>query len=855
MFNRHSKLLQISLLSVAIVSMVILAQRLLVNDQTIDWALLTPVRRLLSKVSCVMQASCQPVQYLQASKATTAAPVFLPATLFQGVTAGEGIALSGPTLSPVITNTGVLSVQGQTGAITLTGTGISIAGTHLLNTGVLSLQGVAGNVSLTGGDGVTVTGTTITNAGVLSVQGQTGAVSLTGGTGISVSGTTISNTGVTSLQGQSGDVSFTAGSGITITGTTISSQSQIQNLTTNGVVYASGSSTLASLTPGTAGFVLASNGPSQPPSWVASSLNNSFAAITSDTNTQAAMLVGTGASLDFSGTGTINASSLLGSTWAAPGAIGTGTPTTGAFTSLSGTSITGTTFNGLTITNTGSNTLTIATGKSLTVSTTLTLSGTDGTSFTLPSASDTLVGRTSTDTLTNKTIAAGSNTITGLTNSNLSGSAGISNGNLANSSVTVTAGTGLSGGGSVSLGSSVTLNNAGVLSLTSTQATVSAATGNVTISLPQNIDTNASPTFAGVHLTSLTNQLILGNGNIGTLTLGSLTANRTYTLPDSTGTICLVEAGNCAGSGTGVTTAGGSTNRSAKFTASQAIGNGSISDQYGGGVALTIDSSGNLAGIGTLTGLTGLSSSGTITFSGIGGVGIVHSNSSGVLSASAVALGGSEVSGTLGVGNGGTGAGTAATARSNLGAAAAGPNSDITSLSGLTTALSVGQGGTGVTSLTTNGLLYGGNSVGVTSAGTSGQLLVGNTLAAPSFVTLGGDATLNSGTGALTLASVGSANSYGSSSQVPVLTTDVKGRVTGVTNTSIAIAASAITSGTLPITRGGTNTTSLGSAGSVVYSNGSAYAFTSVGSSNQVLFLVCHSQSCLRCPGQGPGGV
>lgn len=49
----------------------------------------------------------------------------------------------------------------------------------------------------------------------------------------------------------------------------------------------------------------------------------------------------------------------------------------------------------------------------------------------------------------------------------------------------------------------------------------------------------------------------------------------------------------------------------------------------------------------------------------------------------------------LAVADGGTGASTAANARTNLGAAASGSNSDITSLSGLTTALSVAQGGTG----------------------------------------------------------------------------------------------------------------------------------------------------------------
>ena len=54
-----------------------------------------------------------------------------------------------------------------------------------------------------------------------------------------------------------------------------------------------------------------------------------------------------------------------------------------------------------------------------------------------------------TQTLTNKTIAAGSNTITGLTNSNLSGTAGITNANLANSSITINS-------TSVSLGGSIT---------------------------------------------------------------------------------------------------------------------------------------------------------------------------------------------------------------------------------------------------------------------------------------------------------------------------------------------------------------------------------------------------------------
>ena len=56
---------------------------------------------------------------------------------------------------------------------------------------------------------------------------------------------------------------------------------------------------------------------------------------------------------------------------------------------------------------------------------------------TIPNSTGTIVLKDTTDTLTNKTIAAGSNTITGLVNANLSGSAGITNANLANSTVTI----------------------------------------------------------------------------------------------------------------------------------------------------------------------------------------------------------------------------------------------------------------------------------------------------------------------------------------------------------------------------------------------------------------------------------
>jgi len=80
----------------------------------------------------------------------------------------------------------------------------------------------------------------------------------------------------------------------------------------------------------------------------------------------------------------------------------------------------------------------------------------------------------------------------------------------------------------------------------------------------------------------------------------------------------------------------------------------------------------------------------------------------------------------LGVSTGGTGASTAANARTNLGAAKSGANSDISAISGLTTALSVAQGGTGDT--TASGALenlQGLNSV--VDVGASGQSIVHST--------------------------------------------------------------------------------------------------------------------------------
>lgn len=114
---------------------------------------------------------------------------------------------------------------------------------------------------------------------------------------------------------------------------------------------------------------------------------------------------------------------------------------------------------------------------------------------------------TGTQTLTNKTLSAGSNTITGLTNSNLSGSAGITNANLANSSITIN-------GSSVSLGGSYTISGLTNSSLSGSAGITNANLANSSITI------NGTPVSLGGSITvgggggsgTTTNSLTVGSG-------------------------------------------------------------------------------------------------------------------------------------------------------------------------------------------------------------------------------------------------------------------------------------------------------------------------------------------------------
>jgi len=116
--------------------------------------------------------------------------------------------------------------------------------------------------------------------------------------------------------------------------------------------------------------------------------------------------------------------------------------------------------------------------------------------------------------------------------SNLSGtlpaiqlSGTVANSQLANNGITITAGTGLSGGGGVALGGSTTLNNAGVTSLTGGGGvSVSASTGSVTLgSTATSVDT----------ANTIVSRDANGNFSAGTITLSG-TLNMANSL-DNTG--------------------------------------------------------------------------------------------------------------------------------------------------------------------------------------------------------------------------------------------------------------------------------------------------------------------------------
>ncbi|HSX45787.1 MAG TPA: hypothetical protein VLG27_02150, partial [Candidatus Saccharimonadia bacterium] len=224
--------------------------------------------------------------------------------------------------------------------------------------------------------------------------------------------------------------------------------------------------------------------------------------------------------------------------------------------------------------------------------------------------------------------------------------------------------------------------------------TLSIASGSFTVNGSGNITTTGIATIQGAGGVSIgvagttAGKLVFANaGNNHLTTLQGLAPagqDQTITIPASnvaSDTVCLLSLANCVGTGGGVTASGGTQNFVPKFTnaGGNQLGNSLIFDNgtsvginnstpgasfkldvngnanfsgsatIGTGLTVTaggatvsaggITVTGNSTISGTLTSLTGLTSSGTITFSGLNVAGIVHNSAAGVLSTGLVALG------------------------------------------------------------------------------------------------------------------------------------------------------------------------------------------------------------------------
>ena len=319
------------------------------------------------------------------------------------------------------TQTSVYEGYASGGWNTFNYTGVGVDSFSAGATGLTPASPIAGSVVL---------------GGILNVSsGGTGVATLTGyvkgnGTSVMTASATIPNTDVSGL----GTMSTQNASSVNITGGTINAVAIDSGATINNT-------TIGATTPASGAFTtLTSNGASVITASSTTTLTNKTISGSTNTLTNIANASLTNSSVTINGTtialgssGTVTA--VLGNALT----IGTG---------LSGTSYDGSApvtiaINSTVATLTGTQTLT---NKTLTapVISTITNTGT----ITLPTATTTLVGRDTTDTLTNKSISGSTNTLSN-----------IANGSLTNSSITIN-------GSSISLGGSATVTATATNALT-----------------------------------------------------------------------------------------------------------------------------------------------------------------------------------------------------------------------------------------------------------------------------------------------------------------------------------------------------------------------------------------------------
>jgi hypothetical protein len=467
------------------------------------------------------------------------------------VTAGSGLSGGGTVaLGGTVTITNASPSSG--GTVTNVATGAGLAGGPITGTGTISIPSAGVTNAMLANNSITVTaGSGLSGGGTVALGGTvtiTNASPGSGGTvtsvasGTGLTGGPITGSGTLSLNTTYTDGRYLQLAGGTLTGALSGTTGTFSGALSGTTGTFSGALTAGgALLPGT-GTATASKGYISNPFDLQTSSYSSktAAAVTQDFRWQAEPSGNDTASPS----GTLNL--LFGSNGTAPAETGLSIASTGLITFATGQTFPGTGGGTVTSVATGAG----LTGGPITGTGTISIPSAGVTNAMLVNPFTTVNGQTCT-LGASCTIATGSGTVTSVaTGAGLTGgpitasgtisipSAGVTNAMLANNSVTVTAGSGLSGGGTVALGGTVTLNNTGVTSVaTGAGLTGGPITGSGTISIPS----------AGVSNAMLANNSITvtagsGLSGGGTVALGG-TVTITNTSPSLGGTVTSVASG------------------------------------------------------------------------------------------------------------------------------------------------------------------------------------------------------------------------------------------------------------------------------------------------------------------------
>jgi len=506
---------------------------------------------------------------------------------------------------------GIQSLGGATGQLTL-GSGLVVSNNQLASSGVISVQGQNGDVTFTAGPGMIINGTTFSNNGVISLAAGSPNVALandgSGNVTISVA-QPIAGTGtVTSSGGTAGVVPlFTAGqniensiitqSGLTVTisgdlsvvtgGLSLTNALTVSNggtgvssLANNGILVGQGTGPITTIASASAGLCLLST--AGLPVWGAcpgsagvTTLNGLSGTLTlANASAAGSTIIIDDATTSSKGIATFNATNFTVSSGAVNTVQNINTGATPTFAGLNTNNVAP--LAGLTIGST-SQTLTLQ-GNATTTLTATNGGNVTSLGFAAPTANVTyqlqtaVAGTYSICTTAGNCATSGAVTSPGGTTNHL---AKFNGAQIIGDSIIVDNGTTVSVGGALTVQTNATVTgniavNGG--SITSTGALNITPSGTLTVGV-----TGQQLILQGNASTELT---ATNGGSTTSLTFQTPIASVTYRLPTATaGTydVCTT-AGNCVGSGGGVTTSGGSTNRLAKFTGSQVIGDSSITD-------------------------------------------------------------------------------------------------------------------------------------------------------------------------------------------------------------------------------------------------------------------------------------